>query len=953
MFKKFRSALTALATSLAIAGMMFSPVIAQQGIQLPPGYVFANDTAGQRLGRAAAPSSWFDRAYCSTVGYVIARTTGAWTCSQNIPVKASYYGAICDSATTTFAAKLQDAVTAAQNAGGLPVELPPPATSGAKCIHTATVWTNIWAGAGVLAAPGMDIRGVDRDVTVLDTRVVGYAFATNPDWQSAYKSLYLSTVGAGGVLASGTYYIQITMTDPSANEVLVTSAEPFTVPATGRVTLPLQSVHTGYCYNIYISASSLMTSSSYGKVSGSDAICLGGNQSVNLTDFGTAHAVPTNKVAVWQQANFEKFSIINPTAVAGANCLSMFKVAYSTVDKFYCSSVVDGIDILTYFGDADGSFNVKITQSKFNGVSGWGINGAGAAAGLSYLFVENVICNLCGTLPANYLPPSLYGSGFGISTISRASPNVMTTAAPHTLQTNDEIYISGVFGSMTQLVNGWYRVNVTGASTLNLEDLVTGTIIDTSGFTPYTTGGAFALAWRPPTQTTGSGGFAWGGLSATFKHSGCTQANGTCFYATEVVGSNNLKLDNFTAENTLGKGYYIGSLAGGEFSGIEVLSAVAYGQTHAGMQLGTGFAAGGVSNVTVSSAKVRSDVTIAIGFEQFRNTNNPTAFTDSNRVRNVTWTTYDVAATQERFRNFTFDPIVGQVQALISAVNTAQLIPVGYGGCLPIHLKAMGEWVCVRIPSTGTTQAGLGGLSANTTYQLFAYNSAATNSPYVISMEASATGVALDAAGYYVKSSDSTRTFVLQAKTDGSGNFQTSGTQVTFFPVQTTTPIVFSSGSISCPTCAVTGTTITGAYGITGGGDLSANRTLGVNLTTVSNSIGGNVAMNNTANYFDGPSVAQGSTGTWDFTGGVSVTDTGVGANIVCKLWDGTTVVDSKSVTTTAVGQNLTMSLSGTIASPAANGRISCRDTTATTGLILSNASGNSKDSTLKATRIQ
>lgn len=39
------------------------------------------------------PSSWFDQAYCSTVGYIIVRFTGAWACSQSIPANVNWWGA--------------------------------------------------------------------------------------------------------------------------------------------------------------------------------------------------------------------------------------------------------------------------------------------------------------------------------------------------------------------------------------------------------------------------------------------------------------------------------------------------------------------------------------------------------------------------------------------------------------------------------------------------------------------------------------------------------------------------------------------------------------------------------------------------------------------------------------------------------------------------------------------
>jgi hypothetical protein len=50
--------------------------------------------------------------------------------------------------------------------------------------------------------------------------------------------------------------------------------------------------------------------------------------------------------------------------------------------------------------------------------------------------------------------------------------------------------------------------------------------------------------------------------------------------------------------------------------------------------------------------------------------------------------------------------------------------------------------------------------------------------------------------------------------------------------------------------------------------------------------------------------------------------------------------------------QNTTVSLSGYIINPAGNLRISCRDTTSTSGVILFNNSGLSKDSTITAIRV-
>lgn len=125
--------------------------------------------------------------------------------------------------------------------------------------------------------------------------------------------------------------------------------------------------------------------------------------------------------------------------------------------------------------------------------------------------------------------------------------------------------------------------------------------------------------------------------------------------------------------------------------------------------------------------------------------------------------------------------------------------------------------------------------------------------------------------------------------------------------------------------------------------------------TQITNSISGDVLLNNTGSYFDGPSVAQGSTGTWFASGTVTVYDPGAQAAVYCKLWDGTTVISSGTVVTNIGGSGLSnsLALSGRLGTPAGNLRISCRDVTAVTGLIKFNLTGNSADSTITAFRVQ
>lgn len=125
-----------------------------------------------------------------------------------------------------------------------------------------------------------------------------------------------------------------------------------------------------------------------------------------------------------------------------------------------------------------------------------------------------------------------------------------------------------------------------------------------------------------------------------------------------------------------------------------------------------------------------------------------------------------------------------------------------------------------------------------------------------------------------------------------------------------------------------------------------------LSMTPITNSLSGDVALNNTANYFDGPSVAQGTTGTWFASGTVTLTDTTGVSNLQAKLWDGTTVIASGFTQNVQASGNVIIALSGYLAAPAGNIRISVKDSTNATGKIVFNATGNSKDSTITAIRI-
>lgn len=127
----------------------------------------------------------------------------------------------------------------------------------------------------------------------------------------------------------------------------------------------------------------------------------------------------------------------------------------------------------------------------------------------------------------------------------------------------------------------------------------------------------------------------------------------------------------------------------------------------------------------------------------------------------------------------------------------------------------------------------------------------------------------------------------------------------------------------------------------------------GVTLPKFTNSLGSNVTLTTINVFVDGPSVAQGTSGTWFASGTVTVKDSAGAAGFEAKLYDGTTTIASAFSASLGAGSRTVISLSGVITSPAGNLRIAVADTSnSATGSIVFNDTGLSKDSTITAFRI-
>lgn len=84
---------TGVTTCTKTNGTAFGPLATSPSGNIANGHVIANASGGSGPPADTAPSTWFDQAYCNTVGYIIVRLSGAWTCNNNFPRNIVWFGA--------------------------------------------------------------------------------------------------------------------------------------------------------------------------------------------------------------------------------------------------------------------------------------------------------------------------------------------------------------------------------------------------------------------------------------------------------------------------------------------------------------------------------------------------------------------------------------------------------------------------------------------------------------------------------------------------------------------------------------------------------------------------------------------------------------------------------------------------------------------------------------------
>ena len=123
-------------------------------------------------------------------------------------------------------------------------------------------------------------------------------------------------------------------------------------------------------------------------------------------------------------------------------------------------------------------------------------------------------------------------------------------------------------------------------------------------------------------------------------------------------------------------------------------------------------------------------------------------------------------------------------------------------------------------------------------------------------------------------------------------------------------------------------------------------------LSSFSAALGANVALNNTATWFDGPSIAQGTTGVFLVIGHLTFINSANNINPSIRIYDGTSVWASGRGSTWTAGAASIATISAIVTNPAGNLRLQGNDPQFTTSTMLANFSGQAKDCMINAARI-
>lgn len=335
------------------------------------------------------------------------------------------------------------------------------------------------------------------------------------------------------------------------------------------------------------------------------------------------------------------------------------------------------------------------------------------------------------------------------------------------------------------------------------------------------------------------------------------------------------------------------------------------------------------------------------------------------------FTRWVTGATKDQSANFiTTHATEYTVTATNEETGAGLMLKGVYGGTTAFTFNKTGATFNIPIISTSTLLAslfssagqllvgsggtGVSALNIGSAFQNLGVNSAATGLTYVASLQSllASAGSLIGASGANTPAHIPKGTTAFMSLVMAAGATGQTWASCAVTNAVTAGDLFYASGPNVVTRLAIgaTGTFLTVAGGVpswaTGGA---------VSLSTVVASLSTNVAMSTSASFFDGPSISL-TAGTWDIQGVVNVYDSTVATNIVGKLWDGTTVEASCTLTTSGANVSGPIPLEGIVAlATSATWKISCRDLNGTNGVISATspaASQGNNASYLKAKKI-
>lgn len=161
------------------------------------------------------------------------------------------------------------------------------------------------------------------------------------------------------------------------------------------------------------------------------------------------------------------------------------------------------------------------------------------------------------TLGGTVINTSTYGKYAGggaiveaITAITQANPAVITVSAPHGYSVDDVVFVTGI-GGMTQLIEDFYFVNtVPTTESLTLRTLG-GTIVDSSAYSAFTSGGViFRAGVKNNLATSGNKNtISWSAVSGAVRYNVYKERNGLYGYIGQTSGLSFVD-DNIIADVT-------------------------------------------------------------------------------------------------------------------------------------------------------------------------------------------------------------------------------------------------------------------------------------------------------------------------------------------------------------------------------------------------------------------